>query len=74
MTAERSDGDARGPRPIRIGISACLPGQPVRFDGGHRRDAFLTETFGRFVEWLPYLAAQAYLQPHPKELMLRNRV
>src|SRR5690242_1293426 len=53
MTAERSDGDARGPRPLRIGISACLLGQPVRFDGGHRRDAFLTETFGRFVEWVP---------------------
>ena len=40
-------------RPIRIGISACLLGQPVRFDGGHKRDAFLTETFGRFVEWVP---------------------
>ena len=40
-------------RPIRIGISSCLLGQPVRFDGGHKRDAFLTETFGRFVEWVP---------------------
>jgi uncharacterized protein YbgA (DUF1722 family)/uncharacterized protein YbbK (DUF523 family) len=39
--------------PIRIGISACLLGQPVRFDGGHKRDAFLTGTFGRFVEWVP---------------------
>ena len=51
MTAARSDvaGDRR-PRPIRIGISACLLGQPVRFDGGHKQDVFLTETFGRFVE------------------------
>ena len=40
-------------RPIRIGISACLLGQQVRFDGGHKRDAFLTDTFGRFVEWVP---------------------
>jgi len=40
-------------RPIRIGISACLLGQPVRFDGGHKRDAFLTETFSRFVQWVP---------------------
>ena len=39
-------------RPIRIGISACLLGQQVRFDGGHKRDPFLTDTFGRFVEWL----------------------
>jgi uncharacterized protein YbgA (DUF1722 family)/uncharacterized protein YbbK (DUF523 family) len=40
-------------RPLRIGISSCLLGQAVRFDGGHKRDAFLTETFGRFVEWVP---------------------
>ena len=45
--------DDRGRRPLRIGISACLLGQQVRFDGGHKRDAFLTETFGRFVEWIP---------------------
>ena len=45
--------DVSSKRPIRIGISACLLGQPVRFDGGHKRDAFLTETFGRFVEWVP---------------------
>jgi len=39
-------------RPIRIGISSCLLGEPVRFDGGHKRDPFLTETFGAFVEWV----------------------
>jgi uncharacterized protein YbgA (DUF1722 family)/uncharacterized protein YbbK (DUF523 family) len=39
--------------PIRIGISSCLLGQEVRFDGGHKRDRFLTDTFGRFVEWVP---------------------
>ncbi len=38
---------------IRIGISSCLLGEGVRFDGGHKRDTFLTETFGRFVEWVP---------------------
>ena len=36
----------------RLGISACLLGEKVRFDGGHRQDAFLCETFGRFVEWI----------------------
>ena len=39
--------------PVRIGISACLLGEEVRFDGGHKRDRFLTDTFGRFVEWVP---------------------
>ena len=41
------------PEPIRIGISSCLLGEHVRFDGGHKRDAFLVDTFGPFVEWVP---------------------
>lgn len=39
--------------PVRLGISACLLGQKVRFDGGHKRDPFLVETFGQWVEWVP---------------------
>src|SRR3954466_4653319 len=39
--------------PVRVGISSCLLGQKVRFDGGHKHDTFLTGTFGRFVEWVP---------------------
>ena len=46
---ETSTGDRR----IRVGISACLLGENVRFDGGHKRDSFLTDTLGRFVEWVP---------------------
>ncbi len=38
---------------IRIGVSTCLLGEHVRFDGGHKRDPFLVETFGRYVEWVP---------------------
>jgi uncharacterized protein YbbK (DUF523 family) len=37
----------------KLGISACLLGQKVRFDGGHKREQFLTDLFGRFVEWIP---------------------
>lgn len=39
--------------PIRIGIASCLLGQSVRFDGGHKRDSFLVDTLGRFVELVP---------------------
>ena len=39
--------------PIRIGISACLIGQEVRFDGGHKRSDFLVDIFGPFVEFVP---------------------
>ncbi len=38
---------------VRIGVSSCLLGQKVRFDGGHKRDAFLVDTFGQHVEWVP---------------------
>jgi uncharacterized protein YbgA (DUF1722 family)/uncharacterized protein YbbK (DUF523 family) len=38
---------------LRIGISACLLGQEVRFDGGHKRDRFLTDVLGAVVEWVP---------------------
>jgi uncharacterized protein YbgA (DUF1722 family)/uncharacterized protein YbbK (DUF523 family) len=38
--------------PIRIGISACLLGDEVRFDGGHKRDAFLTDVLGPHVQWV----------------------
>lgn len=38
---------------IRIGISACLLGQEVRFDGGHKRDTFITGTLSRYFEFVP---------------------
>lgn len=37
----------------RLGISACLLGEKVRYDGGHKLDQFLTESLGHFVEWVP---------------------
>jgi uncharacterized protein YbbK (DUF523 family) len=39
--------------PIRIGVSSCLLGEQVQFDGGHKRSDFLTETLGRFVDFVP---------------------
>ena len=39
-------------RPLRLGVSACLLGQEVRWDGGHKRDPFLNDTLGPFVEWI----------------------
>jgi uncharacterized protein YbgA (DUF1722 family)/uncharacterized protein YbbK (DUF523 family) len=48
-----SGGFPHGDRPIRIGVSSCLLGNPVRFDGGHKKDAFLVDQLARFVEWVP---------------------
>jgi uncharacterized protein YbgA (DUF1722 family)/uncharacterized protein YbbK (DUF523 family) len=38
---------------IRLGISSCLLGNPVRYDGGHKHDRFITETLGKHVEYVP---------------------
>ena len=38
---------------VRLGVSSCLLGSKVRYDGGHKRDDFLTETLAPFVEWVP---------------------
>jgi uncharacterized protein YbgA (DUF1722 family)/uncharacterized protein YbbK (DUF523 family) len=37
----------------RVGISQCLLGDEVRYDGGHKRDVFLTDVLAPFVEWVP---------------------
>ena len=39
--------------PIRIGISACIVGQEVRYNGGHKLDRFIRDTLGEFVEFVP---------------------
>jgi uncharacterized protein YbbK (DUF523 family)/uncharacterized protein YbgA (DUF1722 family) len=38
---------------LRVGVSACLLGQEVRYDGRHKRDRFLVEVLAPFVEWVP---------------------
>ena len=40
-------------QPIRLGVSSCLLGEPVRYDGGHKLDHFVRDTLGRFVEFVP---------------------
>jgi uncharacterized protein YbgA (DUF1722 family)/uncharacterized protein YbbK (DUF523 family) len=39
---------------IPIGISSCLLGQEVRFDGGHKRDSYITGTLGQYFEFHPF--------------------
>ena len=52
MTSAKSPA-WRDDAPVRVGISSCLLGSEVRWDGGHKRDRFLTDMFGPFVEWVP---------------------
>jgi uncharacterized protein YbgA (DUF1722 family)/uncharacterized protein YbbK (DUF523 family) len=38
---------------IPVGISACLLGEKVRFDGGHKHDPYLTDTLGPYFDYVP---------------------
>jgi len=54
---------------IKLGVSACLLGEKVRYDGGHKLDAYLTETLGRFVDWVPVCPEVECGLPTPRESM-----
>jgi len=52
---------------IRLGISTCLLGERVRYDGGHKLDHFLADTLGRYVEWVPVCPEVEIGLPIPRE-------
>jgi uncharacterized protein YbgA (DUF1722 family)/uncharacterized protein YbbK (DUF523 family) len=54
---------------IRLGISTCLLGEKVRYDGGHKLDRFLVETLGRYVEYVPVCPEVECGLPVPREAM-----
>jgi uncharacterized protein YbbK (DUF523 family) len=54
---------------IKIGISACLLGEKVRYDGGHSLDRYITETLGQYFEWFPVCPEVEYGLPVPREAM-----
>ncbi len=56
-------------KPVRILVSACLLGEKVRYDGGHKRDPFLIETLGPFVEWVRVCPEADCGLPVPREAM-----
>lgn len=39
---------------ISLAISSCLLGQKVRYDGGHKHNGYITESLGRFFEFVPF--------------------
>jgi uncharacterized protein YbgA (DUF1722 family)/uncharacterized protein YbbK (DUF523 family) len=54
---------------IRLGISTCLLGEKVRYDGQHKLDRFLADTLGRWVEWVPVCPEVECGLPIPREAM-----
>ena len=54
---------------IKLGISACLLGENVRYDGSHKLDLFLTETLGQYVEYVHVCPEVESGLPVPRESM-----
>ena len=54
---------------IKIGISSCLLGNPVRFDGGHKRDRYITDTLGVYFDFVPVCPEVECGLPVPRESM-----
>jgi uncharacterized protein YbgA (DUF1722 family)/uncharacterized protein YbbK (DUF523 family) len=54
---------------IKLGISSCLLGEKVRFDGGHKLDRYLTDTLGNYVQYVPVCPEVECGMPIPREAL-----
>jgi len=54
---------------IRLGISTCLLGENVRYDGGHKLNRYLVNIVGSFVDWVPVCPEVECGLPTPREAM-----
>ena len=54
---------------ITMGVSSCLLGNKVRYDGGHKHDRYITETLGHFFDFVPICPEVECGLPTPREAM-----
>jgi len=56
---------------MKIAVSACLLGESIRFDGGHKRDRFITDELSEFAEFVPFCPEHlAFGTPRPSVRLL----
>ena len=55
--------------PIKIGVSSCLLGEHVRYDGGHKHDRYITDTLGKYFTFVPVCPEVGCGLPIPREAM-----
>ncbi len=58
---------------IKIGISTCLLGEKVRYDGGHKLDKYITDTLGHYFEWVAVCPEVEYGLRCAKRINAPNR-
>ncbi|MBJ6726911.1 YbgA family protein [Geomesophilobacter sediminis] len=54
---------------IALGVSSCLLGEAVRYDGGHRHDHYITDTLGKYFRFVPVCPEVGSGMPIPREPM-----
>ncbi len=54
---------------IKLGVSKCLLGENVRYDGGHKLDRFIRDTLGQYVDFVPVCPEVECGMPVPREAM-----
>jgi len=54
---------------LKIGVSACLLGEKVRYDGGHKHDRYITDTLGKFFTFVPVCPEVECGMPIPREAL-----
>ena len=54
---------------IRLGVSSCLLGEMVRYDGGHQLDRYLRDTLGKYVEYVAVCPEVEMGLPTPRETL-----
>lgn len=54
---------------ITVGISSCLLGEQVRYDGGHKHNAYISKTLGEYFEFVPFCPETAIGLGVPRETL-----
>jgi len=58
---------------MKIAVSACLLGEKIRFDGGHKHERFITDELGKFARFVPFCPEHiAFGTPRPTIRLLRD--
>ncbi|TNF86917.1 MAG: DUF1722 domain-containing protein [Gammaproteobacteria bacterium] len=65
VTSEAADPETRDK--LLIGVSSCLVGEKVRFDGGHKQSRYILDTLGRFFSFRPFCPEMAIGLGVPRE-------
>lgn len=56
-----------GPAKVKVGISSCLLGNAVRYNGGHKRCRDIIDFFGECFDWVPLCPETECGMPVPRE-------